>query len=281
MVPEEKADEVASPSMVSTAAVLRDGELSIEGRLVDASNTTLLAQARLGDHELRCVYKPVSGEAPLWDFPDGTLAGREVAAYELSSAAGWHVVPPTVMRADGPLGPGMCQAWIDQAEDGPVLVDVVPPAAVPDGWATVLRAVDGDGSPVLLVHEDTTDLRRLAVFDVVVNNADRKGGHVLAGDPGLEAGMAPVVGVDHGVSFHEVHKLRTVLWGWAGAALTEDERAVLGRLRAALDGALRVRLAGLISDDEVEATARRVDDLLEAGRLPVPTGRMPVPWPVF
>lgn len=260
---------------------LRVGELAVEGRLTVASNLTLLAQVQVDGltpvETLRCVYKPVSGEAPLWDFPDGSLAGREVAAYEVSEAAGWHVVPPTVLRSDGPYGPGMCQLWLDHAK--PALVDVLPPSDVTDGWLPILQAVDEQGDPVAVVHADNPALRRMALFDVVVNNADRKGGHVLADGQADEGGS--VLGVDHGVTFHVEPKLRTVLWGWAGSSLTDDERSELIRLRSLLDGPLADRLDGLISADEIDATTVRIDKLLTSGALPMPTGRMPIPWPVF
>ena len=277
---------------MDTLALLREGELAVDGRLTVASNLTLVGEVALGDQRLRCVYKPIAGESPLWDFPDGSLAGREVAAYELSAAAGWDVVPPTVLRADGPMGPGMCQAWIDQPDHVRAWVDVTGPDGVPDGWLPILEAIDGDGAPVVLVHADDPLLRRLALFDVVVNNADRKGGHVLTRESsdvsvrgvaevrGVEV-VAGVVGVDHGVSFHTDPKLRTVLWGWAGDALSADEQAQLAALRDGLGGALGERLGKLISADEVAATVRRIDELSTSGRLPFPTGRMPVPWPLF
>lgn len=280
---------------MDTLALLREGELTLDGRLTVASNLTLVGEVTLGDERLRCVYKPITGESPLWDFPDGSLAGREVAAYELSAAAGWDVVPPTVLRADGPMGSGMCQAWIDQPDDVRAWVDVVGVDDVPDGWLPILEAIDGDGAPVVLVHADDPLLRRLALFDVVVNNADRKGGHVLTREQpdagvigGVDAAGAAgvvdvvgVVGVDHGVSFHTDPKLRTVLWGWAGDQLNAGELGRLDALRSALGGALGEGLGELISADEVEATMRRVDELATSGRMPVPTGRMPVPWPLF
>lgn len=260
---------------------LRSGVLTVEGRLVVASNVTLIGEVDLAECRYKCVYKPISGERPLWDFPDGSLAGREVAAFEVSEAAGWHVVPPTTMRADGPAGPGMCQLWIDQDDRLPS-VDVVSPGAVPAGWLPILQAVDGDGAPVTLVHADDADLRRLALFDVVVNNADRKGGHILFGEGCDGVTLAGLVGVDHGVAFHSEPKLRTVLWGWADAELTDAERADLKRLQDALGGGpLQHRLAGLITPDEITATESRIHNLLKAGVLPPPTGRMPVPWPVF
>jgi uncharacterized repeat protein (TIGR03843 family) len=268
---------------VDELGLLRDGELAVEGRLVVASNVTLVGEvSRSGQHR-RCVYKPIAGEAPLWDFPDGSLAGREVAAYLVSEAGGWHVVPPTVMRADGPLGAGMCQLWIDQPKEPTPLVDVVAPDRVGAGSMPVLRAVDDDGAPVVLVHADHEALRRLALFDVVVNNADRKGGHVLAAGHDDPAGRSrsAVLGVDHGVTFHTDPKLRTVLWGWAGAPLDAAELDQLRNLARLLAGDLGRTLGGYLTRDEIGATVGRVQALLDAGTLPVPHGRMPVPWPVF
>ena len=247
---------------------LRHEDLDIVGRLVEASNATLLCRLDSGSE---CVYKPVAGERPLWDFPPGSLAGREVAAYAVSEAAGWSVVPPTVLR-DGPFGPGMCQLWIEDA--GEQLVDIVPPGDVPDGWLSVLEGLDGRGRPVRLVHADDDRLRRLALFDVVINNADRKGGHVLVRADGT------VCGVDHGVSFHTDDKLRTVLWGWAGTPVNDDEVAELRKLRAALDepGELGV----CITAEELDATLARLDALLAEPCFPSAHARLhPIPWPAF
>ena len=144
--------------------------------MLPASNVTLVGEVELDGVSLRCVYKPVQGERPLWDFPSGTLAAREVAAYEVSELAGWHVVPVTVL-VDGPFGTGMLQQWVDV--DGDEVVDVVPEGDVPAGWRHVLDAYDGTEQPVSLVHADVQGLRDMAVFDAVVNNADRKAGHVL------------------------------------------------------------------------------------------------------
>ncbi len=253
--------------------LLIDGEMELEGRLVDASNTTLRAFIRRGDMTARCVYKPIRGERPLWDFPDGTLAGREVAAFEVSRAAGWGVVPPTVMR-DGPLGEGACQLWIDEPDDAMPMVGFVPVDQLPDGWLQVASAEDEDGQPYLLAHADDLELARMAIFDVVVNNADRKGGHVL------HPGNGQLYGVDHGVCFHVENKLRTVLWGWIGRPLPDGERETLRRLRRDLTAGLGERLCELVAPDEVAATIRRVDRLLRALVFPEPrAGRPAVPWP--
>lgn len=254
-----------------TLRVLAHGDLTVEGRVLAASNLTLYARVDTGEEAMPCVYKPVSGERPLWDFPDGTLAAREVASYTLARLAGWDLVPPTVLR-DGPLGLGMCQQWVAVDEADP-LVDVVPEDPG-DGWISVLEGQDGAGRPVRLVHRDDADLRRLALLDAVLNNADRKGGHVLRTARGAPAG------VDHGLCFHVEPKLRTVLWGWAGRPFDPDERATLERL---LDGMGRDEiLPSLLTAAEVDATRRRVHDLLDAGRMPVPSRTRPaVPWPAM
>jgi uncharacterized repeat protein (TIGR03843 family) len=253
--------------------LLRHGSIEVEGRLVDASNTTLRAFIALDGLDARCVYKPVRGERPLWDFPDGTLAGREVSAYLLAAATGWTCVPPTVLR-DGPLGPGACQLWIDEPDDAPTLLGFVPADGVPDGWYPIMSARDSDGSPYVLAHADDTRLCQLAVFDVVANNADRKGGHVLSGGDGQ------VYGVDHGVCFHVENKLRTVLWGWVDAPLPEPAREVLAKLRADLTGALGTALREHLTGREVAQVRRRVERLLTRGCFPAPSGDWPaVPWP--
>jgi uncharacterized repeat protein (TIGR03843 family) len=168
----------------------------------------------------------------------------------------------------------MCQLWVE--EDGTGLVDVVGREAVPDGWLRVLDARGASGEPVTLVHADDQRLRRMALFDVVINNADRKGGHVLIEADGT------VLGIDHGVCFHVEPKLRTVLWGWSGEAVTDAERETLNLLGRALQGDLGRRLASLLTEDEVAATVSRVEALLTDGTFPVPVGdRMPIPWPPF
>ena len=257
--------------------VLEHGDLAVVGRVLPASNVTVVAEASLDGATLRCVYKPVAGERPLWDFPDGTLASREIAAFVVSEALGWDVVPLTVER-DGPLGPGMVQLWCEpDPEQQPV--DVVPEGRVPAGYLHVLDAEDGEGNPVALVHESTTSLRRMAVFDAVVNNADRKGGHVLAMPDGHR------YGVDHGVCFHVEPKLRTVLWGWATLPLTEDERTAVARLLEAVTAPgtdLRQAMSARLSPTEVQALAGRCEDLLAHGRMPLPSGSWPaIPWPAF
>ncbi|MGW5325918.1 SCO1664 family protein [Streptomyces sp. NPDC004014] len=256
------------------AELLARGELSVRGRIREASNAALFCTVALDGREAACVYKPVAGERPLWDFPDGTLAGREVAAYEVSEATGWGLVPPTVLR-DGPYGEGMCQLWIEAVADAELLALVDAEEPEP-GWKAIGLADVGEGRTALLVHADDRRLRRMAVLDAVINNADRKGGHLLP------TGDGRLYGIDHGVTFNTEDKLRTLLWGWAGEPLTAEAVAVLGELRGSLaaGGALAARLAPLITPAEIDATRARVDALLGTGLHPEPGGEWPaIPWP--
>lgn len=269
---------MASQFAATSLDLLRDGELSLHGRLVTASNATFQGTLSRGDDTATVVYKPVRGEKPLWDFPDGTLAQREYAAYVVSEALGWSVVPPTLLR-DGPLGEGMVQLWVDETErteERTELVDIVPQGQVPPGWLGVLDALDGRHNPVTLVHADTVELRRMAVFDAVVNNADRKGGHVL------DADGKGVFGVDHGVTFNADDKLRTVLWGWAGSEIPRDLLDDVQRLADELAGGLGAELRQLITGIELTATLERCHALVRTGKFPLPSEDWPaIPWPAF
>ena len=262
------------PTDPAALPLLHRGRIDLTGRIVEASNATLMGTVHCDGVSAECVYKPIRGERPLWDFPEGTLAGREVASWLLSEATGWSLVPPTVLRS-GPLGPGMVQLWVE-TEDELGLVDVVALDAVPSGWCTVLRAYDRYGDPALLVHADTEGLRRLVVLDVLINNADRKGGHVLAGLDGA------VYGVDHGICLHREDKLRTVLWGFLGQPLPAAVLDVLRRVRSELDGALGATLAEHVTRAEVRAVRKRTDRLLATETFPAPDGNWPaIPWPAF
>ena len=248
--PEPVADVVprAPADDEEARALLLQGEIDLAGRMLDASNVTLVGTLRTATLVGECIYKPVAGERPLWDFPDGTLAGREYAAYLVSEATGWQIVPPTVLR-EGPFGTGMVQLWIESDES----VDL--PA---------------------FVRRDHPGLRRMAVFDAVVNNADRKGGHILPTPEGH------VYGVDHGVCFSTDPKLRTLLWRWAGEPLPDEALEVLERLADELLGDLGERLHDHLTRREVRSTQQRVARLLRTGRHPEPSGEWPaLPWPPF
>ncbi|WP_313408783.1 SCO1664 family protein [Aeromicrobium sp.] len=246
------------------------GQLVLEGRILPASNATFVGLLD-GD---RVVYKPVAGERPLWDFPGAVLAHREVAAWHVSQELGWDVVPPTWL-GDGPHGPGMVQRWQDADPDDEA-VTLVPADDRPDGWCHVLDGLDAEDRLVSLVHEDSAGLRRMAIFDVLTNNADRKGGHVLAMPGGHR------YGVDHGLTFHPEPKLRTVLWGWLGRPLADDELEGVQRVRRGLDGDLGTSLAELLEEPELTALVARCDRLLDDPSFPSPEGEMPaVPWPPF
>lgn len=238
-----------------SALDLATAELHIEGRLVDASNLTLYCHLGSPDGPV-CIYKPVQGERPLWDFPDGTLAGREVATYLISDALNLGIVPRTLHR-DGPLGPGMVQEWIDVVDD-----------------VQLVQLVRDDEGDVQLTHSDEPSLRTMALFDVLVNNADRKGSHVLVSTEGA------VYGIDHGLCLHSDDKLRTVLWGWAGEPLSSAERGLVSDLRNALTGDLGALLATHITAEELIALDNRAAFLLAEAVFPHPGNRGPaIPWP--
>lgn len=264
---------MTSPTDPAAKELITHGRLEVEGRLVDASNVTLYCGVELDGLSGHAVYKPVSGERPLWDFPDGTLAGREVATAMLSEASGIGHVPPTVLR-DGPYGVGMVQLWVDTTDEE--LVDIVSPADVPDGWRVVLRAEDSNGDPAVLTHADHPGIRDLAVLDIIANNTDRKGGHVLAGADGV------VYGVDHGICLHVEPKLRTVLWGWIGDPLPEDSLEKLRALPERLYGSLGDELSDHLTAVEIVAIAERAEKLVSTGVFPEPgSDWRAVPWPLF
>jgi uncharacterized repeat protein (TIGR03843 family) len=236
---------------VDLRRLLAESPLTVHGRIVNASNGTMLVEADDAEDEVLAVYKPQAGERPLWDFPLGTLHLREVAAFEISEHLGWEVVPPTILR-DGPLGEGSVQLFI--AHD-------------PRRHYFVLLSED--------VHDEA--LARMAAFDLVVNNADRKGGHVLLAADGH------IWGCDHGLTFHEQTKLRTVIWEFGGLALPpawiEDLRRLAADLRDT-GSALIGRLRDLLTPSEIALLARRATALADAGALPdLDPDERPYPWP--
>jgi uncharacterized repeat protein (TIGR03843 family) len=229
-------------------AFLAEGDLEVLGRIPWASNATLLARVRHRELEGLAVYKPVRGERPLWDFPLGTLYRREVAAYLVSEQLGWGLVPPTLVRA-GPLGIGSLQLYVD---------------------------ADAEVTAFELLADGNAALPRIAAFDVVTNNADRKAGHCLVSSEGER-----VWAIDHGVCFHAEPKLRTVLWDLAGHPLQAAEVADLEALAAeTAGGELGGRLAELLAAEEVAAVAERALALAGAGRLPAPASGRAYPWPL-
>lgn len=248
-------------------------DLEVLGRIQPASNLALLARrpTRPGAY---AIVKPVVGERPLWDFPDGTLAAREVATYWVSRATGLDLVPPTVLR---PVGEGVAsvQAWVGDPEEGLAPVaDVVAGREPPAGTRAAFEGRDGSGRPVLVVHADDDDVRDLALLDVVLNQADRKGSHMGRDDAGR------LWAFDHGLCLHAEPKLRTILWGWAGEPLRARDRAALERLGRLLGAGLGDLLAPLLTAEEVASLGGRAGDLLAAGVMPAPTEGWPsIPWP--
>ena len=224
--------------------VIDVGELSVEGRFVDASNATLFAKSVFEEIEVSVIYKPIAGERPLWDFPDGNLAGREVSAYLLSEELGLHLVPYTILR-EGPFGPGMVQEWIE---------------------------IDEELEIVEIAQSTHPAIRAMALFDAIINNTDRKYGHILP------KSNEEIFGCDHGVTFHEDPKLRTVLWQFTNEKFTQAERKII-------ENAIEVSKALLsehLTDREIEALIERSRQLLERGAFPEPSQDWPaVPWPPF
>jgi uncharacterized repeat protein (TIGR03843 family) len=238
--------DISDPAAV--LELLAEGELEVLGRIPWASNATLLARVCRRESTSMAIYKPRRGEQPLWDFPDGTLYRREVAAYVVSEALGWGLVPPTIARG-GPFGTGSVQLYVEA-----------------NAQLTAFELVEHGNRAMPLV----------AAFDVVVNNADRKGGHCLA-----ETVDGRVWAIDHGVCFHEEPKLRTVVWDFAGQTLPGSVVADLEELAAAVrGGALGRKLRELLYPDEIVALGDRASRLARAGRLPLPRGRRPYPWPL-
>lgn len=229
---------------------LSKGDVEVLGLLPDSSNYTFLAKLTHEGAQTLGVLKPRRGETPLWDFPHGTLAAREVAAYEVSRASGWDLVPPTVLREDTPLGDGSLQLFVEH---------------------------DPERHYFVLAEEAGRDLRTFAALDVVINNADRKGGHVLEDKSGR------LWAVDHGVSFHVEPKLRTVIWAYADEAIGEQVERGLTTLEAELEpgAGLRDRLDELLAPEEVVATRGRIHGLLSSGRFPKPGSERPLPWPLI
>ena len=229
-------------------SILTLGQMSVTGRLVDASNATLFATVELDGEEVACIYKPVAGERPLWDFSDGTLADREYAAFRVSEFLELDLVPLTILR-EGPYGIGMVQQWIDIDE-----------------------SIDLAG----YFSQDLPQLRSMAFFDAIINNTDRKIGHLLPDQNGH------LYGCDHGVTFHAEDKLRTVLWQWAGDPFTAEEIALLEETRSQINGKLGELLSPLLTELEILQIERRVSDLLKSGTFPRPNPDWPaVPWPAF
>ena len=229
--------------MNKTSEAIKSANLIVIGRLVDASNATLQATLENTDPVMKVIYKPVLGEKPLWDFADGNLANREYAAYLLSELGDFNLVPTTVLR-EGPFGSGMVQEWIEIDEE--------------------LDVVDFGQS-------NDPQLRKLALFDAIINNTDRKFGHLLVDHDGK------LRGCDHGVCFHQENKLRTVLWQFAGEQFTTEEIELLNKVNK-LD--LDSSFAELLTSAEISALSGRIANLLAAGQFPFPSDEWPaIPWP--
>lgn len=256
--------------------LLETGSVELLGRIVESSNGAVLVRVTLDEESRLAIHKPVALERPLWDYPDGTLAGRERAAYLISEAGGFGVVPTTVLH-EGPWGLAATQQWVGEPDIAPdLVVDVVAPGQVPEGWREVLRGETPDGEEVVVAHAIEQGVRTASVFDALINNSDRKGGHLMR-IQGI------VWGVDHGVSLGVEPKLRTVLWGWAGEPLDAKDVSRVERVRDALrDGDLARGLTELLTADEIAALRDRAQRLIDEPRHPLPLPGWPaIPWPAM
>jgi len=228
---------------------LMQGKLTIQGEFLWGSNYTFLVQVEHEDLQLAAVYKPARGERPLWDFPPATLAHREVAAFLISEALGWHLVPPTVHRIKAPAGPGSLQLFIEH---------------------------DPEYHYFNFKGKDILRLPQVAMFDLLINNADRKGSHIL-----IDADDRLWL-IDHGICFHEEDKLRTVIWDFAGKNLPDDLCADVRRFVEELRSStgLVEQLQNHLSEGEIKALLQRGEHLLALGRFPNPqASRRAQPWP--
>lgn len=261
------------------AQTLSSLPIDVVGRLVDSSNNALVVKVAgsVDGAEVTAVYKPAAGERPLWDFPDATLARREVAAYLLMRHLGWDHVPLTVWRDQGPGGPGMIQRWID-GESADQFINLFEPTAVPQDWLPILEGRDAGNHPVVLAHSGSDQLAKITAFDFIANNADRKAGHLIVETSGSGSHLWAI---DHGICFHVEDKLRTVLWGFVDRPLPDWLVADISAFVRGF-GSFRSEVSVHLAVDEVDAVLRRAQDLLKLGKFPSPTGEGPaVPWPIF
>lgn len=246
--------------------------IEINGQISAASNATFFCSDPVTGKDY--VYKPVRGERPLWDFPDGSLTGREVAASELDKVLGWDLIPATQWITDGPLGEGMIQDWVVEIDhDRPV--NLFPPNGVPTGWIEVLQGQTPLGDHVVLAHADNDVLMKMALFDAIVNNADRKAGHILA--PNAQQ----IFGIDHGICFHEEDKLRTVIWGWSDSTIPAQLLSALRDCYNQLKDEYEP-VDKWLSHVESAALRSRIARLIATEKYPSPSRHWPsIPWPVF
>jgi hypothetical protein len=248
----ETETEAASTVTVGTERALHllsQGHLELVGQILSSSNAIFLTQVQDKDLQALAIYKPHRGERPLWDFPRGTLHLREVAAHVVSQALGWPLIPPTVLR-DGPYGPGALQLYIE---------------------------ADPEANYFTLGEEKLPALAPVALFDVLVNNADRKGGHLLLDE------WDRIWAIDNALTFHPEPKLRTVIWDFAGVEIPEAYLADLRQLLKHLGGASELcqTLSDFLAEDEIAALRTRLSELLESRIFPHPDPNYrQVPWPM-
>lgn len=253
--------------------LLLSGEIEIEGLIPDSSNGALKVLVCNSEQNIHAIIKPEVSIRPLWDFPDIDLNNREYATYLLDRALGLHYVPETVMRNVKGIGNSLIQEWVEESDND--LIIVKSPEDIPKDYLKVLQGYDELNKLITLAHKDDRDLRNLCLFDLVINNADRKGGHLL-----LDADNK-MWAIDHGVSWHQESKIRSVLWGWIDVAFNDEDITLLENAKNVLQ-TWKEQDFEYLSEIEIEQAIKRVNELLEINAFPQPGDQWPaVPWPIF
>jgi uncharacterized repeat protein (TIGR03843 family) len=257
----------------SDLAILQNGEIHIEGLIPDSSNGALQVSIKSDNIILKAIIKPEATIRPLWDFPERDLNNREYATYLLSSELGLDFVPPTVLREIEGIGPTLIQKWIEEIENDSIIVKN--PKDIPKEYLKVLEGYDELNKLICLAHADSVFLRNLAIFDLVINNADRKGGHIIKDTTNN------FWAIDHGVSWHEEEKIRTILWGWIGNELSNYDLLIIEKSNKILHRWLAEDFEYL-TQFELKAAINRCEKLMSNKVFPQPSKEWPaVPWPIF
>ena len=253
--------------------LLLSGEIEIEGLIPDSSNGALKITIRDSDQSMDAIMKPEVSIRPLWDFPDLDLNNREYATYLLDRELDLNYVPETVMRDVEGIGNSLIQEWVKESDND--LIIVKSPEDIPKDYLKVLQGYDELNKLITLAHKDVRDLRNLCLFDLIINNADRKGGHLLMDSANK------MWAIDHGVSWHFESKIRTVLWGWIDVAFNKDDLALLERAKKVLQK-WDAEDFSYLTKNEIEQAIKRVEELVNGKAFPQPGDQWPaVPWPIF
>ena len=259
--------------MISEKDILQNGNIHIEGLIPDSSNGALKVEIDFKNHKKIAILKPQVTIKPLWDFPDKDLNKRELATFLLSEQLSLNVVPTTVLREVEGIGECLIQNWIDEIANEFVIVKA--PNEIPSNYLKILNGYDELNTLIALAHVDSRDLRNLCLFDLIINNADRKGSHLL------QDSKNRLWAIDHGVTWHKENKIRTILWGWIGKNFDEEDENLLKKSLEVLQN-WQIEKLQILPSEDLKAAIVRIENLLEIGMFPQPSGDWPaVPWPIF